>query len=208
VGGLLYLLLVGKTDRLRDARPALQRRDAPELYNLVENLAISVGLPCPRIEVIESSALNAYAAGFFPTSSTIAVTRGLIQALSRDELEAVLAHELTHIRDRDVRLMVVVRACADLMLPVSRTVIERIKRKPFVDGMFGMLILAYLGPRYALLFAAIFPVIAVVGLPMRVGIESVTSLQPNHRDFFRLALVPPGDQTFAGTSRPCEPKFG
>src|SRR4029453_16967060 len=111
-------------------------------------------------------------------------------------------------RDRDVRLMVVVRACADLVLPVSRTVIERIKRKPFVDGMFGMLILAYLGPRYALLFAAIFAVIAVVGLPMRVGIESVTSLQPNHRDFFMLALVPPGDQTFAGTSRPCEPKFG
>ena len=175
IGGLIYILgscyssarLIAYETR---ARP-LQRRDAPELYDLVENLAISVGLPCPRIEVIESPALNAYAAGFFPTSSTIAVTRGLIQALTRDELEAVLAHELTHIRDRDVRLMTMVRTCGELLLPVSRAVIERIKRKPFVDCMIGILLIAYLGPRFALLFAAIFAALAASGYAARFAIS-------------------------------------
>lgn len=175
IGGLIYILgtcyssarLIAFETR---ARP-LQRKDAPQLYDLVENLAISIGLPCPRIEVIESPALNAYAAGFFPTSSTIAVTRGLIQTLTRDELEAVLAHELTHIRDRDVRLMVMVRACAHLLLPLSRAVIERIKRKPFVDCMLGILLIAYLGPTFALLFAAIFAAVAGIGYAVRFAIS-------------------------------------
>ena len=121
--------------------------------------------------MIESPALNAYAAGFFPTSSTIAVTRGLIQTLTRDELEAVLAHELTHIRDRDVRLMTMVRTCGELLLPVSRAVIERIKRKPFVDCMIGILLIAYLGPHFALLFAAIFATVAASGYAARFAIS-------------------------------------
>ena len=88
------------------ARP-LERREAPKLYNLVENLAITAGLPMPRIEVIETLELNAYAAGLTPATATIAVTRGLMETLTKDELEAVLAHEMTHIKNRDVQLMVV-----------------------------------------------------------------------------------------------------
>ena len=79
----------------------------PELYNTVETLAIGAGLPMPAIEIIETNALNAYANGWTPADSVVGVTRGLLRSLSRDELEAVLAHEITHIRYRDVRLMTV-----------------------------------------------------------------------------------------------------
>jgi heat shock protein HtpX len=78
-----------------------------KLHNVVETLAISAGLPMPSIEIVESGALNAYSSGWTPADSVVGVTRGLLQNLSKDELEAVLAHEMTHIRTRDVRLMTV-----------------------------------------------------------------------------------------------------
>lgn len=83
------------------------RREHPKLFNMVERLAIESGLPVPRIEIMNTGALNAYAAGLSPETATIAVTRGLLQSLTPAELEAVLAHEMTHIQNRDVRLMVV-----------------------------------------------------------------------------------------------------
>jgi len=78
-----------------------------DLYNMVENLSITAGLPMPTVEIIETEALNAYASGLGPADATVAVTRGLLETLTKDELETVLAHELTHIRNRDTRLMVV-----------------------------------------------------------------------------------------------------
>ncbi len=91
---------------LSHARP-VARQDEPELYNLLENLCISRGLTMPRLEIVETDALNAYASGIDEKSYSITVTRGLMQKLQRDELEAVLGHELTHIINRDVRLLVV-----------------------------------------------------------------------------------------------------
>ncbi len=86
---------------------SLRRTEAPKLYNLVENLAITAGIPMPRIEVMETAALNAYASGLSPSDATIAVTRGLLNTLDDRELEAVLAHEITHIRNYDTRMMVI-----------------------------------------------------------------------------------------------------
>lgn len=83
------------------------RVEAPELYNLLENLCISRGLKVPRLYVIDTEALNAYASGIDDRSYAITVTSGLLQRLNRDELEAVLGHELTHIIDRDCRLLIV-----------------------------------------------------------------------------------------------------
>lgn len=83
------------------------RKQEPELYNLLENLCIAAGMPMPRLEVIETHARNAFASGVDRNSYTITVTRGLLSALTRDEVEAVLGHELTHIRNRDVRLLIV-----------------------------------------------------------------------------------------------------
>ena len=83
------------------------RPEAPKLYNTLENLCISRGLPMPALQIIETPALNAYASGLHEGQYSIAVTRGLVDTLSDDELEAVLAHELTHIRNRDTQLMVI-----------------------------------------------------------------------------------------------------
>jgi heat shock protein HtpX len=91
---------------LSHARP-VTRTDEPELYNLLENLCISQGMKMPRLEIIESDALNAFASGIDERSYAVTVTRGLMKTLARDELEGVLAHELTHIANRDVRLLIV-----------------------------------------------------------------------------------------------------
>jgi len=93
----------------------------PELYNIVETLAIGAGLSMPTVEIIETEALNAYASGWTPADSSLAVTRGLLQSLSKDELEAVLAHEITHIRQRDVRLMTVAAIFVGFLVTVGRT---------------------------------------------------------------------------------------
>ena len=83
------------------------RESAPELYNLLENLCISRGLKTPNLYIIDTPAMNAYASGIDDKSYAITVTSGLLQRLNRDELEAVLGHELTHIIDRDCRLLIV-----------------------------------------------------------------------------------------------------
>lgn len=86
---------------------ALSRKDDARVWNLLENLCISRGIPMPSLRVIETPALNAFASGLHEKQYTVTVTRGLLGELDDAELEAVLAHELTHIRNRDVRLLVI-----------------------------------------------------------------------------------------------------
>jgi heat shock protein HtpX len=88
------------------ARP-VTRQEQPELYNLLENLCISRGLATPKLYIIDSDVMNAYASGIDNKSYAITVTSGLLAVLNKDELEAVLAHELTHIIDRDTRLLII-----------------------------------------------------------------------------------------------------
>ncbi len=85
----------------------IERKDDEDLYNLLENLCISRGLPMPRLAIAETGALNAYATGLDSKQHMITVTRGLRDTLDREELEAVLAHELTHVRNKDVQLLVI-----------------------------------------------------------------------------------------------------
>jgi heat shock protein HtpX len=86
---------------------SVTRQQEPRLYNLLENLCISRGIPMPKLKVMDSPALNAFAAGLNRRQYSITVTTGLLQALNDQEIEAVLGHELTHIRNGDVQLMVV-----------------------------------------------------------------------------------------------------
>jgi heat shock protein HtpX len=83
------------------------RTEQPRLYNLLENLAISRGIPMPKLKVMESPALNAFATGMNEKQYSITVTTGLLNSLDDAEIEAVLGHELTHIRNGDVRMMVI-----------------------------------------------------------------------------------------------------
>ena len=86
------------------AKPADEVGDR-QLHNLVEGLALGAGLPKPRVYVVEDEAPNAFATGRNPEHAAIAVTRGLMQKMSRDELEGVLAHELAHVKNRDTLVM-------------------------------------------------------------------------------------------------------
>lgn len=83
------------------------RQEQPRLYNLLENLCISRGIPMPKLKIVQSPALNAFASGLNRRQYSITVTSGLLNALNDREMEAVLGHELTHIRNGDVQLMVV-----------------------------------------------------------------------------------------------------
>ena len=83
------------------------RAEQPRLYNLLENLCISRGISMPKLKLMESSALNAFATGMNQRQYSITVTSGLLAALNDQEIEAVLGHELTHIRNGDVRMLVI-----------------------------------------------------------------------------------------------------
>lgn len=83
------------------------RQEEPRLYNLLENLCISRGITMPKLKIMESPALNAFATGLNPRQYSVTVTTGLLNALNDKEIEAVLGHELTHIKNGDVQLMVV-----------------------------------------------------------------------------------------------------
>jgi len=83
------------------------RQEQPRLYNLLENLCISRGIPMPKLKVMDTTALNAFASGLNQRQYSVTVTSGLLKELNDQELEAVLGHELTHIRNGDVQLMVI-----------------------------------------------------------------------------------------------------
>src|ERR1700743_3248469 len=84
---------------------SVARQQQPRLYNLLENLCISRGIAMPKLKIIESDALNAYATGLNQRQYAVTVTRGLLNALNDQEIESVLGHELTHIRNGDVQMM-------------------------------------------------------------------------------------------------------
>ena len=79
----------------------------PRAYNMLENLCISRGITTPKLKIINTPVMNAYASGIRDSNYTITLTRGLMENLDDEELEAVIAHELTHIRNRDVRLLII-----------------------------------------------------------------------------------------------------
>lgn len=82
----------------------IEKKNAPELYNIVENLCITAGLPMPKIYLIREAQPNAFATGRNPKHAVVAVTEGLLKKLDRSELEGVIAHELSHIGNRDMLL--------------------------------------------------------------------------------------------------------
>lgn len=87
---------------------AISKEANPYLHRMVENLCITGGAPLPKIYIIEDSAINAFATGRKPETASIAVTRGALEKLQNEELEGVLAHELSHIKNYDIRFMTLV----------------------------------------------------------------------------------------------------
>ncbi len=101
-------------DAVTGAR-VVSRTEEPRLYNLLENLCISRGITMPTLRIADDEALNAFATGMNDKQYSITVTQGLIDALNDQEIEAVLGHELTHIRNGDVRMMVIAMVIAGVL---------------------------------------------------------------------------------------------
>ncbi|GAB2179364.1 M48 family metallopeptidase [Dongia sp. agr-C8] len=96
----------------------------PKLHNVVEEMAIAAGLPKPRVYIMETEALNAFATGLSPQKSAIAVTRGLLNTLNREQLQGVVAHEMGHVLNLDTRYMVAVGIMVGLIALVSDLVLR------------------------------------------------------------------------------------
>jgi len=114
-----------------DAHP-IRQQDDPMLYNIIEELSLSTGLPMPKIYIINTLASNAFAAGIKPSQSVVAITRGLREKLNRQEIQAVMAHEMSHIYNRDVMYM----TFASVML-CTIVLISQIAMRSFVWGGSG-----------------------------------------------------------------------
>lgn len=97
----------------------VKKADSPELYRVVENLAITAGLPTPRVYIISDSAPNAFATGRDPEHAVVCVTEGLLQKLEKRELEGVIAHELSHIGNYDIRMMSLIAVLVSVIALLS-----------------------------------------------------------------------------------------
>jgi heat shock protein HtpX len=111
--------------RLADAHP-VTAAVAPQLHNVVEEIAIAAGIPKPRVFIMETGALNAFATGMRPQAASVVVTRGLLDTLSRDELQGVIGHELGHIINWDIRYATAVAVLVGLIALVSDGVLRTV----------------------------------------------------------------------------------
>ncbi len=153
-GGKTLLSIAG-------ARP-IEKKDDPELFNVVEEISIAAGLPMPSIHVMDEPALNAFATGRDPQHAAVAITTGLRKKLKRDELQAVMAHEIAHIRHFDIRLTMmvatmvglIVLAC-DAMLRIAWYAPRSSKRSSKEGGGAQAIILVL-----AILLAIVAPILA------------------------------------------------
>jgi len=141
------------------ARPADRRRDF-DFFTVTENLAIAAGLPKPRLYVIDDSAMNAFATGRDPKHAVVCATTGILSRLERRELEGVIAHELSHIKNYDIRLMAVVAVLVGTVVYLADIFMRTLwwgggRRRRDDDGNLGAImmvvgiVLAILSPMIA-----------------------------------------------------------
>jgi heat shock protein HtpX len=141
-----------------DSKP-LARNDNKRVYNLVENLCIATGMTTPKINIINDDSLNAFASGIGTKTFTISLSKGIIEKLNDEELEAVIAHELTHIRNRDVRILIISIIFVGIFAFISQAIFRGIQfgglgrgKKSGGAGIIIALILALVGLLISSLF--------------------------------------------------------
>src|SRR5579885_1518492 len=141
VGAVLWIFIAyqfhqAMIDAVTGAAP-VTREQEPRLYNILENLCISRAIPMPTLRVAEDEALNAFATGMNRKQYSITVTRGLLNALNDQELEAVLGHELTHIRNGDVRMMVIAVVIAGVISFFGEMIFRLFFQASYYGGFGG-----------------------------------------------------------------------
>lgn len=138
-----------------------EKKDNPQLYNVVEEMAIAGALPLPKIYIIDDTAPNAFATGRNPKNATIAVTTGLLQKLNRDQLQGVIAHELSHIKNYDILFCTIIAILVGIVALLSDFMMRsvfyggRSRRREKGGGDAVVLIAALLLAAFAPLFAQI-----------------------------------------------------
>ena len=152
--------IVLSTSRARE----VSHEEQPRLHNIVEGLAIAAGVPKPKVYVVPEKAPNAFATGPNPQDSHIAVTQGLLDTMNRVELEGVIGHEMSHVRDRDILLGTVVATLVGSVVLISEFMLRwfwwggGMRRRGDGEGGQGFVILAALG----LVLAILTPIFAAM----------------------------------------------
>jgi len=142
---------------------AVTKREYPYLYHTIEGLAIAAGVPAPKAYVIDDSALNAFATGRDPEHASITVTTGLLKAMNRQELEGVIAHEMSHVRNYDIRFMMLTTVMVGLVTLLSDFILRGVwyggrgRRSEGGRGSGGQLQIILLV--FGIFFALIAPII-------------------------------------------------
>lgn len=136
----------------------LSRNENKRVYNLVENLCISRGMSLPGINIIEDDSLNAFASGINQRTFSVSLSRGIINKLNDEELEAVIAHELTHIRNRDVRLLIISIVFVGIFAFISEMIFRSMQFGRIGKGKKegGIIIIALLLALVGYLIASLF----------------------------------------------------
>lgn len=135
--GLWFLIAYfANTAIIRAATGArtLERTENKRVYNLVENLCIAQGIPMPKVNVIEDDSLNAFASGINRSTYTVSLSRGIINRLNDEELEGVIAHELTHIQHRDVRLLIISVVFVGIFAFLAQSALHSLRFAPLARG--------------------------------------------------------------------------
>ena len=138
--------------KMAGAKPIEKKEDYPELWNIVENLSITAGLPMPKLYVINDPAPNAFATGRNPKHSVVAVTTGILPLLNKAELEGVIAHELSHIGNRDMLVSTMVVVLAGMLSVLADIAMrgamfgggDRENKSPF--ALIGVIVALVLAP--------------------------------------------------------------
>jgi heat shock protein HtpX len=137
---------------------ALSEQDAPDLFRIVRELAAAAQMPMPRVYLIQSDSPNAFATGRSPEHAAVAVTEGILRLLSADELRGVLAHELSHVRNRDTLISAVAATLAGVVMMLARmaqwaAIFGGMRRDEREEGggVIGFLLLVIVAPLAAML---------------------------------------------------------
>jgi len=141
----------------------IRHEDAPQLWNVVEELSIAGGLPMPKVYLIEDSAMNAFATGRDPEHASVAITRGLMEKLNREELQAVMAHEMSHVRNFDIRFAMLMAVMVGSIVMICDMVFRSVffgrrRSSRSSDGGKGQAVMAVV----ALVLAILAPLLATI----------------------------------------------
>jgi len=156
------------------AQPA-DSRQYQQLYNVVQALAIGDGLPLPKVYIINDPSPNAFATGRDPNHSAVTVTTGLLQMMNREELEAVLAHEMSHVKNFDVRLLLVVTTMIGMAALISSVFWNSVGRMR-IRGQGALIVLA-IGVLFTLVAVIVGPLMQLALSRQRESLADVSGVE-------------------------------